>query len=107
MSDHVFKFRLRLIGRKNPLAPVPTSKEHEEPKLLPESEGQDGKRVVAMVRDGINDAPVCPHPNFESFALILMGSGSDVGGPFPNLSSFFVLEPSKHIKARTFRNTLS
>ena len=57
---------------QNLLAPVPTSKEHEEPKLLPESEGQDGRRVVAMVGDG---KTMLQYVHillfFESFALIL------------------------------------
>ena len=36
-----FNIKLRLIGRKNPLAPVHTSKETEEAKLFPESEGEE------------------------------------------------------------------
>ena len=34
--------KLCLIGRKNPLAPVATSKGHEEAKLSPEQEGEEG-----------------------------------------------------------------
>ena len=57
MGDRHSFIKLRLTGRKNSLASVPTSKKHEEAKLLPES--KEGRRVVAMVGDGINDAPVC------------------------------------------------
>ena len=39
--ERPFLIKLRLIGRKNPLAPVPTSKEHEEAKQLPEPEGEE------------------------------------------------------------------
>ena len=41
LSDHFLTIKLRPIGRKNTLAPVPTSKEDEEPKFLPESEGEE------------------------------------------------------------------
>ena len=92
MLDHSYKnIKLRFIGRKNPLAPVPTSKKHEEAKLLLESEGEKESSGY-----GRRWNKRCPSMSYiplvkSSFVLILlfqaltaadvgiaMGSGSDI-----------------------------